>query len=161
MFQNSFTALRSCHLVGHSNIVSERSNSDSKFFSSWNCKIEETCQMCSKELLSLPFSSLASLWHFRAPTRQHWIDFDSIAVWTSSVELFLLTANWCLARLQSPVLARPLAHIAHASKRVALSFLCLAWRCHIMACTLYTLNLGTFLLAGKHHNHVVHYHTCV
>jgi hypothetical protein len=30
-----------------------------------------------------------------------------------------------------------------------------------MAGKLYTLNLETFLLAGKDHNHVVCYHTCV
>jgi hypothetical protein len=38
---------------------------------------------------------------FPAPTHQHRIDFDSIAIWTSRVELFLLTANWCLVRLVS------------------------------------------------------------
>lgn len=113
-----FFEIVSQHRARHNNVVTERSNSESKFFPLRTAKLKKRVKCTIRSCYPTSPRYCRPYDIFLARTRQHWIDFDSVAIWSSSVELFLQKANRCIVWLQSPVPAKPLAHFFYCCVRI-------------------------------------------
>jgi hypothetical protein len=106
----------SCHRARHNNVVSEISNSDSKFFPFGAANLKKRVKCTIRSLLSRLFSLLSSVWHFPSPNpptlNRFWFSCDQIQWYRIvSVESQPIYVVW----LQFSVPAKPLARTVYAS----------------------------------------------